>query len=193
MKCLFKIILVALVLMLAMQQMHAQNGFKKLLPDHLKFQYAGGFGFISIGAGYSSKNQKLEGDLLYGYLPKSIGGVQIHSLSGKFNWIPFHLTTKKKLKIEPLITGFIVNYNFGGQYFAFDPPNYSYKYYSFPTAINTAIFIGSRISLPQLKRFSFYYEILGFDRDIISFVDNLHSMQVFDILTLALGVRIDVK
>ena len=39
-------------------------------PDHLMIQYAGGIGFMSIGAGYSNKNQKLEADFYYGYLPK---------------------------------------------------------------------------------------------------------------------------
>ena len=58
-----------------------KKGFKISPPDHIKIQYAGGMGFISIGAGYSTKNQKLEGDLYYGYLPESIGGVSIHSIS----------------------------------------------------------------------------------------------------------------
>ncbi len=174
-------------------QLDAQKGLKKLLPDHLKFQYAGGIGFLSIGAGYASRDQKLEGDIFYGYLPQRIGGIRIHSLSGKFNWIPFHLTTKTKFKLEPLTAGFVINYNFGDQYFAFDPPNYSYKYYSFPTAINSAIFVGSRITPPKPKRLSLYYEILCFDRDIISMVDNPQSLHAFDIVTLSLGIRIHVK
>ena len=174
-----------------------KKGFKIKPPDHIKVQYAGGMGFISIGAGYTTKNQKWEGDLYYGYLPKSIGGVSIHSISGKITWIPIHPVSIKKYQVEPLMTGLIVNYNFGKQYFSFDPPYYPYRYYSFPTAIHSALFLGSRIGYnfptqSYVKRISVYYEILSFDREIISFVSNTKSLKITDIVTLALGVKINI-
>ena len=174
-----------------------KKGFKINPPDHIKVQYAGGMGFISIGAGYSTKNQKLEGDLSYGYLPKSVGGIRIHSISGRVTWIPIHPVRVKKYQVEPLMTGLIVNYNFGKQYFSFDPPYYPYRYYSFPTAIHSALFLGSRIgyNFPTqsfVKRISLYYEILSFDREIISFVSNTKSLKITDIVTLALGVKINI-
>ena len=174
-----------------------KKGFKISPPDHIKIQYAGGMGFISIGAGYSTKKQKLEGDLYYGYLPESIGGVSIHSISGKVAWIPIHSVSIKKYQVEPLMTGLIVNYNFGKQYFSFDPPYYPYRYYSFPTAIHSALFLGSRIGYnfptqSYVKRISLYYEILSFDREIISFVSNTKSLKITDIVTLALGVKINI-
>ena len=175
-----------------------KKGFKIKPPDHIKVQYAGGMGFISIGAGYNTKNQKLEGDLSYGYLPESIGGVSIHSISGKVTWIPINSVSIKKYHVEPLMTGLIVNYNFGKQYFSFDPPNYPYRYYSFPTAIHSALFLGSRIGFnfpanTVVRRLSLYYEILSYDREIISFVSNTKSLQVDDIITLSLGIRIGLE
>jgi len=174
-----------------------KKSFKIKPPHHIKAQYAGGIGFISIGAGYSTKNQKLEGDLYYGYLPKSIGGISIHSLSGKVTWIPIHPVSIKKYQVEPLMTGLIVNYNFGKQYFSFDPPYYPYRYYSFPTAIHSALFLGSRIefNFPAntfVKRISMYYEILSFDREIISLLSNPKSLQAADIATLSLGVKVNI-
>ena len=174
-----------------------KKGFKISPPDHIKIQYAGGMGFISIGAGYSTKKQKLEGDLYYGYLPESIGGVSIHSISGKVAWIPIHSVSIKKYQVEPLMTGLVVNYNFGKQYFSFDPPYYPYLYYSFPTAIHSALFLGSRIGYnfptqSYVKRISLYYEILSFDREIISFVSNTKSLRITDIVTLALGVKVNI-
>jgi hypothetical protein len=186
-------------LLVTSEKISAQKkGLKIKLPDHIKVQYAGGIGFISIGAGYSSKNQKLEGDLYYGYLPKSIGGIRIHSISGKITWIPIHSVSIKKYKVEPLMTGLVINYSFGKQYFSFDPPYYPYRYYSFPTAIHSALFLGSRIghdfpSQAFVQRISVYYEILSFDREIISFVSNTKSLQVGDIITLSLGVRIGLE
>ena len=176
----------------------AQKKSFNLLPDHLQVQHAGGIGFISVGAGYSNKNQKLEADLYYGYLPESIGGVRIHSISAKFIWIPINTVAIKKYILEPLMTGLVVNYSFGKQYFSFDPPNYPYGYYSFPTAIHSALFFGSRagINLPTnsfVHRLSIYYEIVSFDREIISLLSNPKSLNITDVVTLALGVKMNIK
>jgi hypothetical protein len=175
-----------------------KKSFNLLVPDHVKVQYAGGIGFIAVGIGYSSKNKKSEGDLYYGYLPESIGGVRIHSISTKFVWIPVNTVRVKKYMLEPIMTGLIVNYSFGQQYFGFDPPNYPYRYYSFPTAIHSALFLGSRIRSNSptntfVSRLSLYYEILSFDREIISLVSNPKSLHITDIVTLSLGVKLNIK
>jgi len=167
-------------------------------PDHINIQYAGGTGFIAVGAGYSNKNQRLEADLYYGYLPESIGGVSIHSISAKFVWIPISVVRGKKNILEPLTTGLVVNYSFGKQYFSFDPPNYPYRYYSFPTAIHSALFLGSRVgfNFPTntfVRRLSLYYEILSYDREIISLVSNPKSLHITDIITLSLGVKLNFE
>jgi hypothetical protein len=167
-------------------------------PDHIKIQYAGGTGFVAVGAGYSNKKQKLEADLYYGYLPESVGGVRIHSISAKFTWIPIRSVSIKKYQVEPLTAGLVANYSFGKQYFSFDPSNYPYRYYSFPTAIHSALFLGSRIGFdfPEntfVRRLSLYYEILSYDREIISFVSNTKSLQSGDIITLSLGIRIGLE
>jgi hypothetical protein len=188
--------LVFLVLLLITESSSAQKKNCKIKPDHLKIQYAGGTGFLTIGAGYANRNKKLEVDLYYGYLPESTGGVSIHSLSGKFIWLPISPIRGKKLRLEPLTTGLVVNYSFGKQYFGFDPPNYPYRYYSFPTAIHSAILIGSRFGFESppsfMNRLLFYYELLSFDRDIISFLSNPKSLDLPDVITLSLGMRIDL-
>jgi hypothetical protein len=194
---LFQALFIFFLLVITEKISAQKKGFKIKPPDHIKVQYAGGVGFISIGAGYNTKNQKLEGDLYYGYLPESIGGVSIHSISGKVTWIPIHSVSIKKYQAEPLMTGLIVNYSFGKQYFSFDPPYYPYRYYSFPTAIHSALFLGSRIGYnfptqSYVKRISVYYEILSFDREIISFVSNTKSLKITEIVILALGVKINI-
>lgn len=187
-----------LFLLLITETISAQKKSLIKPPDHINIQYAGGTGFIAVGAGYSNKNQKLEADLYYGYLPKSIGGVRIHSISAKFIWIPINSVREKNFILEPLTTGLIVNYSFGKQYFSFDPPNYPYRYYSFPTAIHSALFLGSRagFNFPTntfVRRLSLYYEILSYDREIISLVSNTKSLHVEDIITLSLGIRIGLE
>ena len=190
--------MIVFFLLLLTETISAQKKNFKIAPDHIKIQYAGGTGFMAVGVGYSNKRQKLEGDLYYGYLPESIGGVRIHSLSVKFVWIPVHGVRGKKVILEPLTTGLVVNYSFGKQYFGFDPPNYPYRYYSFPTAIHSALFLGSRIgfNFPAktfVSRLSLYYEILSYDREIISIISNTKSLQAGDIITLSLGIRIGLE
>ena len=190
----FKLISAILVFMFLRDPLQAQeSGFRKKLPDYIKLQYAGGIGLISIGAGYSNKKDKLEGELYYGYLPRSIGGIRIHSLSAKFIWIPLHLSIKNKYQLKPLMTGILFNYNFGIQYFGFDPENYPYNYYSFPTAINMAVFVGSSFGFNKPENLSFYYELLSFDREILSLIYNPKSLHFGDILNLSIGIRMDIK
>jgi hypothetical protein len=116
-----------------------------ILPDHIKLQYAGGIGFIALGAGYESKKGKTEGDFFYGYLPKKIGGVEIHAITGKFTWSPFKIINKGSVQIKPLSLGVLFNYTFGEQYFLFSPDNYPYSYYNYPTALHAGFFIGGQI------------------------------------------------
>lgn len=190
-------IMIMFIQLLLTGTLAAQKKNFNIKPDHIKIQYAGGTGFIALGAGWRNRNQKLEADLYYGYLPKNIGGVTIHSVSAKFIWMPLHTINGKRLWLDPLLTGIVANYSFGDQYFAFDPPNYPYRYYSFPTSIHTALMLGSRIgtNFPPhsfMKGISFYYELLGFDRDIISLASNPKSLHVSDIITLSLGIKVEI-
>lgn len=191
-------LMIIFFLLLLAGTLAAQKRNFTIKPDHIKIQYAGGTGFMALGAGYSNKNQKLEADFYYGYLPKDIGGVSIHSISAKFIWIPIHPIKGKKLWLEPLMTGIVANYSFGDQYFTFDPPHYPYRYYSFPTSIHTALLLGSRIgtNFPQhtfMKSVSFYYELLGFDRDIISLASNPKSLHLTEVISLSLGIKVKIE
>ncbi len=175
-----------------------QRFLKKLVPHHAVVQHSGGIGYFAIGAGYSTRNNKLSGELLYGYLPKSIGGVEIHSATVKLQWIPLKIIEKQKLFLKPLITGILINHSFGDQYFGFNPDNYPYSYYKFPTSLNAALVLGSEIGLQRpkaatVRAVSFYYELIVFDRELISFVTNSKHIHLDDILTLGLGIRVHFR
>jgi hypothetical protein len=176
------------------EKLLAQNGFlRTLVPHHLKIQHGGGIGYLAFGPGYTNSNKKLEYDLLYGYLPEKIGGVAIHSATFKCSWIPFSIETHKMI-VKPLVTGGLLNYAFGKQYFSFNPPNYSYGYYNFPTAINSAIFLGGRAGknvwpAGKKKEISIYYELLIFDRELISYIGNTRVLDFDDIFTLGFGLK----
>ncbi|HEY1112735.1 MAG TPA: hypothetical protein VGE66_04215 [Chitinophagaceae bacterium] len=163
----------------------------KLLPDHLKVQYAGGIGFVSLGLGYQSRGEQLEGDFYYGYVPKSVGGVYIHAVSSKLTWHMVKKLQAKSFELRPLSAGLLVSYTFGKQYFLFWPENYPYSYYDFPTALHAGVFIGGRVDKPfkNGQRVGLYYELGSNDREISSYVVNRSSLKLTDILNLAIGIR----
>lgn len=163
-----------------------------LLPHYVKVQYAGGIGFISLGLGYGSRNDKLEGDFYYGYVPKSVGGVYIHAVSSKLTWHPLKKMALKSLELRPLSAGVLVSYTFGKQYFLFSPENYPYSYYNFPTALHGGVFIGGRLDKPLpggRRRVGLYYELGSNDREITSYLNNRSSIKITEILNLALGIK----
>lgn len=165
---------------------------KRALPHHVKTQFAGGIGFLSIGAGYENKRESLEGDIYYGYLPKNIGGVSIHSATAKLTWLPFNAIDLKWLQYNFLSTGILASYKFGKQYFLFDPDNYPYNYYGHPTALHLGFFIGGQleksIDKKNIKRVALYYELGTTDRELISIFTN-SSLKANEILNLAVGVK----
>jgi hypothetical protein len=163
----------------------------KLLPDHVKVQFAGGIGFTSIGVGYQSRSEKLEGDLYYGYVPRSVGGVQIHALSGKVTWYPLKKVGWRSFELRPLSVGGLVSYTFGKQYFLFSPENYPFSYYDFPTALHGGAFVGGRIdkAIGGGRKVGLYYELGSNDREIISYLNNRESLNLTDILNLAIGIK----
>ena len=174
----------------------AQDGKgKTLFPHHIKAQFAGGIGLASIAAGYSNKNETIEGDIFYGYVPESAGGVKIHALTAKMTSFIIKPVVLKKVQVRPLSLGFFISYTFGKQYFGFTPENYPYDYYGLPTSLHSAVFIGGQIQrqFSKGKSVGLYYELISFDREIISFVNNTRSLDITDILNIALGLKYSFK
>lgn len=161
-----------------------------IIPHHAKIQYAGSIGFISAGVGYELAKKKLQGDLLYGYLPASVGGITIHSVTAKLTWLPVSKQLKNDMKWDCLTAGLLVNYAFGRQYHLFSRTRYSFVYYGFPTAAHINLFIGSAITK---NRIGLYYEFGATDRDMISFAKNPKAISFFDIVNFGAGVRLSFK
>lgn len=166
------------------------KGIGRLLPHHASLQFAGGIGFFAAGVGYGTKNHRLLGDFYYGYVPEQVGGVAIHSITGKITWAPLSHKLSKTMRWQMLTTGLLVNYAFGKQYFLFSPPNYPYSYYGFPTSLHVGIFAGGGF---QYKRLQLYYELGTTDKELLSYIGNTNSLKFGDILNIAVGTRISFR
>ncbi|RYY60248.1 MAG: hypothetical protein EOO05_10555 [Chitinophagaceae bacterium] len=163
-----------------------QQKISRLLPDHVNLQFAGAIGFVSAGVGYETKNHRLQGDFFYGYVPESVGGVEIHSVTAKMTWAAITRQVRPDLRVDWLTTGVFLNYVFGKQYFLFDPEEYPFSYYGFPTAANVGISLGGQAFYHKL---GVYYELGTTDRYVMSFIQNSGSLSFADLFNLGLGVK----
>lgn len=171
-----------------------ENVEKWYRPDHVKLQFAGAIGFISPGIGIAYAKDKIETDLFFGYLPKQIGGEHIIMLTLKNTYIPFSLHPKhSQLTIHPLTIGGFFNYTFGNQYETFWPDHYPQGYYWWDSAIRLGIFLGGDVDIPiknnTFNSVSAYYELGTNDLYLISYFQNLKYFKPYDILNLAIGVK----
>ncbi len=121
----------------------AAKGYK-YLPGYMKIQYAGGIGFLSIGAGYTFFHHRLDVSMFYGYVPK---GLSIHSLHS----ISLQLTAKflkykvKKVEILPLNFGWYAHHTFGNEFWLTLPDKYTKGYYWWSPGRTAGIFLGGEI------------------------------------------------
>lgn len=177
------------------QQNAAQNEDRKWYePAHVKVQFAGGIGFISPGFGFSYAKNKMETDLFFGYLPKQIGGEHIVMLTLKNTFIPFTIKPENsRLTIHPLTIGGFFNYTFGNQYETFWPDHYPTGYYWWDSAIRLGFFLGGNVRIPVKNNVfdavSAYYELGSNDLYLISYIQNINYFKPYDILNLAIGVK----
>ena len=169
-------------------------------PGHLALQTGGGLGMVAAGAGYEfTQKQRLETDILLGYVPKRFAGSTLTLASVKFLYSPFRLRVAERVQALPLSVGAYVSYTHGtlndelkGQY--------SSDYYYFSTDTRLGPLLGGRLTYlaapvaatGQPRKLSVYYELSSNDLYIASYLTNPSGgLRFGQILTLALGVKVD--
>lgn len=182
------IISIILLLCVFVAGVQAQAEKKKtgIAPHYAKLQFAGSIGFLSAGVGYEFAKKKLQADVYYGYVPEKIGGINIHSVTGKLTWLPLSLN-RKNTTYHLLTTGFLVNYAFGKQY---DFSEEAFEYYGFPTAAHVGLFVGGGITHNKL---GLYYELGSTDRDIVSYVNNTKGIRFHEIINIGIGAKFSFR
>jgi hypothetical protein len=168
-------------------------------PHHLAVQTGGGLGLVAGGAGYAFFRDRLETDILIGYVPKRYASSTLSLASLKVMYSPFQLPVAERVQVQPLTVGAYFSYTHGtindelkGQY--------SKDYYWFSTDTRFGALVGGRVSYlaapvaatGQPRKLSFYYELGTNDLYAVSYFTNMHGgLHLGQILTLALGVKAD--
>ncbi|MBF9238378.1 hypothetical protein I2I05_13310 [Hymenobacter sp. BT683] len=169
-------------------------------PQHLVLQTGGGLGMVAGGAGYSFLKDRLETDILIGYVPERYAGSTLTLASLKVMYSPFHLRVAEQVQVVPFTIGGYFSYTHGtlndelkGQY--------SKDYYWFSTDTRYGALVGGRVTylaapvaatgLP--RKLSLYYELGSNDLYIATYLNNRNGgIGVGQLLTLALGVKADL-
>lgn len=171
----------------------------KLLPHHVKGQFAGGIGFVSAGFGYSYARDKIESDFYYGYVPsRYAAGEPLHMFTLKNTWLGLNpVKAMGNSAFYPLSLGLLANYTPGEQFLLNMADKYPKGYYGWTTAVHIGIFAGGRITkhlssgLPGPV--SLYYEIGTNDIEVISYFPNAGSIMLWQIFNLGIGLKIGIK
>lgn len=189
------------IILLLTSIVNAQSDTSKywLIPKSAIVQYAGSIGFFSAGAGYNAnKSGNSTIDLHYGYVPSNKGG-NLHILTAKFAYRPFHIKINKQLTLSPINPGFFLSYHAGSNFDStWDDDNYPKGYYWWSTAFRPHIFLSTELSLKSkkilhsigIKKLSIYTEFNTNELYFVSFFQNSTYLGLDDIFKLGFGTRI---
>ncbi len=119
-----------------------QPAKKWYCPQLATTQFAGNIGLFSLGLGTQFFHGKLQTSLLYGYVPKSFGEVEIHTISIKNAFILDH-RSGFDVDVSSYI-GHTFSFETGNNSFVELPNKYPKGYYS-SNAFHFTFFIGGKV------------------------------------------------
>ncbi len=186
---------IALSLFLSSQTLSQDVEKPWYIPDFYKAQFAGNIGFISVGAGYVHGNEKLETDLLTGFVPKFIGGDRIVTVTLKSTYKPWQRQLNEKYTLVPFTAGLYLSYSFGSQFDTISPNEYPEGYYWWASSLRVGGFIGGMLVLnkndtSRIKNLTLFYELGSYDLLFLSYIQNTDYLKIWDVTNLALGVKV---
>ncbi|GAO02410.1 hypothetical protein [Anaeromyxobacter sp. PSR-1] len=164
-----------------------------LLPDHLTAQFAGNVGLLAVGGGHAWRDDHVLGDLLFGWVPESVGGTDIYQLSAKVTWSPWIVRLGQGWKARPFTVGLQVTYLLGGDYFIVQPSRYPNGYYPVPTALHPGLTLGTSLAVP--KRYldvpvSIYVEGVALGHMLRVWAANPRTIGPADVFSFTAGARV---
>ncbi len=164
-------------------------------PHHLTVQTGGGIGMASVGTGLSFAHDRLDLDVLAGYVPRQHAGTTLTVVAAKAKYSPWKLPLASQLALTPLSVGIYTSYTMGlrnpGK-----PDQYPDDFYWFSNTVRVGPVLGSGLSyaLPNTaagypRSLTAYYELATNDLYLISYAQNRRALSLPDIATLALGLK----
>lgn len=176
------------------------EGWKRLIPDHYKIQFAGSIGVVSIGTGWTyGKKQQWETDIMLGFLPKFESEHNKAVFTLKQSYLPWRLRVKESAwVIQPLSCSLFLSSVLSDKFWTHEPDRYPKGYYGFSTRIRANLSLGQRVmyDVPDasnwwIQDISLYYELGACDTDFCTFFGD-RSIKFKEILSLAVGIKLHI-
>ena len=175
------------------------EGWERIIPTHVKVQYAGGMGFMSAGVGWDyGRRKQWETHLLFGFLPRYGSSRAKTTMTVKENFIPWSVALGDRWAVEPLSVGLYINTVFGPEFWRSQPARYPKGYYFMSTKMRLNVFVGQRVelTLPRNRRkfvkgITAFYELSTCDLYLRALVLDSH-VKLTDIFGLSLGLKFQV-
>lgn len=190
--------LVILILVMSLQQLALSQTWlgRKFPTTVITAQYGGSTGFLSFGLSKATAHHKFEIGLLYGNVPKSMGGVN-NSITIKTTVNPFRIHAFKHILVEPLQTGLFMSRNFGEHLGPNWSSNYPNGYYWWTRSIRFHFFIGTQVSYKiekkHIDRISAYFEANTNDLYLYSYFPNRNTIRLYDIFFFGTGIKLYIR
>ncbi|WP_031526413.1 hypothetical protein [Dyadobacter crusticola] len=172
----------------------AQNA-RRFFPDYVTVQYAGSTGWMGFGTGYNLFKDHARLGVQYGFVPKEAGGnLQIVSASLFFK--PITVRISDHILLNPLDIGTKVGYHFGDQFYVNWPKRFPRGYYWWKSAVRLHLTTESSFTYKikkgaKIKSITAYLELNATDLYLISYVQNLQSLSLPDIVKAGVGMRVN--
>lgn len=164
------------------------------LPHYVPLQFAGNIGFLSTGLGFSSNKGNYHLDVLYGYVPKSVAGSYIHSVSVK-NYLPFGRYPIKRAQALIPYAGLGISIEVSGNAFFTLPSHFPESYYDFPKNLHLLVYGGIRFQhlffdeVKWLRGVEFYGEAGTIDI-YLWYKTMTRNIRISNVFSVALGVNV---
>lgn len=164
------------------------------VPQFIPFQYAGNIGVVSTGLGYSTRTRNYHLSLLYGYVPKSVGGTYIHTVAAK-NTFPITRYAMKNNQLLIPYLGLGLSVEVSGNAFFRQPAHFPESYYDFPKNVHVLAYGGAKMqhifneSWSGLRGVEFFAEAGTIDI-YLWYKSMSREIRFNEIFSLALGVNL---
>jgi hypothetical protein len=173
----------------------AQEKANWAVPDFFVVQHAGSIGFFSAGVGYDVFKSNARFSTHFGTVPLNRGGM-LNVVSAKLFFKPVTLTVWNRVKMNPVDVGIMGSYHYGDNFETRWPEGVHPKgYYWWHPALRAHLAMQSAVTYEFKKGHSFksvtgYIEFNTNELYFVSFVQNIKTISLWDIVKLGTGARI---
>ncbi|QNE42208.1 hypothetical protein F1C16_21515 (plasmid) [Hymenobacter sp. NBH84] len=164
-------------------------------PFFLTVQIGGGAGTVAIGGGVQLVRQRVEPELLVGYVPSRFSGQPLTIFTFKTTYLPVNYAFGKHWRTS-IGVGAYLTYTTGATIRdSKDPTTYQRGYYWFSTKIRTGLFLTPRLANYDIRQTSgfpplaAYAELGTNDLYLLSRLPNKGAPSFTELLTLGFGSK----